>query len=428
VTVGTPPQPPPEWEPVTLGQIVDEGGGVIQTGPFGSQLHASDYVEDGIPSIMPVNLGDNRIVTDGIARVTEKDAGRLSRYRVRPGDIIYSRRGDVERRALVRSREDGWLCGTGCLMVRLGPTSSVDPAFASQYLGLPEVRRWIVRHAVGATMPNLNTSIMRAVPFVIPPMDTQRRIASILETVEAKIQLCSDTADTLEAICGAVFKSWFVNYDPVRARSGGQREYFGMADEVYSTFPDRFVLSEGTPVPAGWSRRRLGDICTFEYGKALKASDRRDGPVPVYGSAGVVGRHDKPLAAGPGIVVGRKGRPGTVRWAQEDFFPIDTSFYVLPKTSGVDLTVLRYLLHFANLERYAADSAVPGLSRSIAYGIPVIVPGARESAAFSEFHQRVQALISSNAVEAKKLELLRDNLRLALFPPTSTQVGALPLL
>jgi type I restriction enzyme, S subunit len=153
------------WEYTTLGEVCRRGGGEIQTGPFGSQLHAADYVSDGIPSIMPANIGDNRVVETNIARITINDAERLSRYRVRAGDIVYSRRGDVERRALIRKMQDGWLCGTGCLRVRLG-MHVADPSYTAFYLGHPFVREWIVRHAHGATMANLNTSILSACPFV----------------------------------------------------------------------------------------------------------------------------------------------------------------------------------------------------------------------------------------------------------------------
>src|SRR5260221_10707196 len=154
-------QLPKEWEQTTLGEACTRNGGDIQTGPFGSQLHASDYVPIGIPSIMPQNIGDNRISTDGIAYITRKDAERLNRYRVRKGDIVYSRRGDVERRAIIRENEEGWLCGTGCLRIRFD-NNNIDPLFISYYLGHPSVRQWIVRHAVGATMPNLNTGILSA--------------------------------------------------------------------------------------------------------------------------------------------------------------------------------------------------------------------------------------------------------------------------
>ncbi|MCM0588727.1 MAG: restriction endonuclease subunit S [Gloeotrichia echinulata CP02] len=199
---------PLHWKVTTLGESCKKGGGNIQTGPFGSQLHASDYVPFGIPSIMPQNIGDNRVLTEGIARITSEDAARLSRYLVKKGDIVYSRRGDVERRALIRTEEDGWLCGTGCLRVRFG-NSEVDPLYASYYLGHPSVRGWIVRHAVGATMPNLNTSILSALPFVIPPLPEQKAIAHILGTLDNKIELNREMNQTLENIAWTIFNSWF---------------------------------------------------------------------------------------------------------------------------------------------------------------------------------------------------------------------------
>ncbi len=167
---------PHGWTATTLGDACAGGGGNIQTGPFGTQLHASDYVDEGIPSIMPSDLRDNRIETSSIARIREQDAERLAVYRVQVGDVVYSRRGDVERRSLIRRNEHGWLCGTGCLRVRFG-SSGLNPFFGASYLGTPESRAWVVRHAVGATMPNLNTSILGALPMVVPPLALQARFA-----------------------------------------------------------------------------------------------------------------------------------------------------------------------------------------------------------------------------------------------------------
>ena len=100
---------PENWTWMTIGQVCKKGGGDVQTGPFGSQLHASDYVPEGIPSVMPQNIGDNQITLDGIAHIRPQDARKLERYILHKDDIVYSRRGDVERRALIRDREDGWL-------------------------------------------------------------------------------------------------------------------------------------------------------------------------------------------------------------------------------------------------------------------------------------------------------------------------------
>ena len=102
---------PKHWEVISLGEICRRGGGNIQTGPFGSQLHAADYVVEGIPSIMPENIGDHQIDTTDIARITIEDAQRLAKYIVKKGDIVYSRRGDITRRALICDKEDGDIVG-----------------------------------------------------------------------------------------------------------------------------------------------------------------------------------------------------------------------------------------------------------------------------------------------------------------------------
>ncbi len=248
---------PKEWEYTTLGEVCARGGGDVQTGPFGSQLHAADYVTHGVPSIMPQNIGDNRVVRDGIARITAEDARRLSRYLVRPGDIVYSRRGDVERRALIRSAEDGWLCGTGCLRIRFGD-GRIDPAFASYYLGDARVREWVVRHAHGATMPNLNTGILSALPFAEPPLSEQRAIAHILGTLDDKIELNRRMNETLEAMARSLFKSWFVDFDPVRAKTEGRDP--GLPKPLADLFPDSFEDSELGEIPRGWEVGTLGDV------------------------------------------------------------------------------------------------------------------------------------------------------------------------
>lgn len=156
---------------------------------------------------MPQNIGDNFIVADGIARVSPEDASRLSRYLLREGDIVYSRRGDVEKRALVRAENAGWLCGTGCLRVRLGAATPHDPRFLAYALGAEDVRDWIVRHAVGATMPNLNTSILGAVPLQVPGPSEQRAIADVLTALDDKIAANAQLIETATALASALFSS-----------------------------------------------------------------------------------------------------------------------------------------------------------------------------------------------------------------------------
>lgn len=208
---------------------------------------------------MPANIGDNRIIEDGIARIREADAIRLSKYRVQPGDIVYSRRGDVERRALVRPQESGWLCGTGCLRVRLGANGH-DPVFTSYYLGHPNVRQWIVRHAQGATMANLNTTILSNLPFIDLPSNTQRAIAKILGNLDEKIDLLREMNRTLEEMARAVFLAWFVDFEPVRAKAAGTTSFRGMPQALFDQLPDNFSPSEIGEIPTGWTVERVDDL------------------------------------------------------------------------------------------------------------------------------------------------------------------------
>jgi type I restriction enzyme S subunit len=361
---------PEEWRTTTLGDLCISGGGDIQTGPFGSQLHASDYVESGIPSVMPQNIGDNVIREDGIARITPHDAGRLSRYLLEQGDIVYSRRGDVERRAWVRSEQAGWLCGTGCLRVRLG--SSADSRFVSYYLGHPDIRAWIVQHAIGATMPNLNTGILSAVPVVIPPAREQVAIAEALAVLDDKISVNDATLFTADSLLEAHFSA---------AMQQSTREF------------------------------RLGELIGLKYGKALKEEDRVPGRIPVFGGNGVSGWHDTPLDHGPGIVIGRKGaNAGSVSWSQGAFWAIDTSFYVEPLSDRVPLEFLFYLLQSAGLRGLVGDSAIPGLNRDIALSALVPLPADEMIVRFSETARPLLALSAQLADESLALAELRDTL------------------
>ncbi|TWE13906.1 restriction endonuclease subunit S [Prauserella muralis] len=228
------------WERITLGVICESSGGGIQTGPFGSQLHASDYVQDGTPSVMPQNIGDNRIDPTGIARVSASDIARLSRYTLRAGDIVYSRRGDVERRALVRTENEGWLCGTGCLRVRIGDQSRYDSRFVSYALGLPESRKWIKRHAVGATMLNLNTSILSAVPLLVPSLSEQRAIAEALEALDNKIAANEKVSSISQELARSIFAR--------ATRLGGKATIRSIVKLVARGITPKYVESDGVVV------------------------------------------------------------------------------------------------------------------------------------------------------------------------------------
>ncbi len=192
-----------EWKEYKLGEIAD-----VQTGPFGSQLHMSDYQNEGTPIITVEHLGDNRIIHNNLPLVGEEDKNRLKKYVLAEGDIVFSRVGSVDRRAYVSAKEDGWLFSGRCLRVR--PSQKVDAKFLSYYFGLEDFKETIRRIAVGATMPSINTTILSNVVIPLPSIETQRRIASILSSLDDKIDLLHRENATLEQMAETLFRQWFV--------------------------------------------------------------------------------------------------------------------------------------------------------------------------------------------------------------------------
>lgn len=190
---------PEGWELATLGKICELSGGQIQTGPFGSQLHASDYVDHGTPVVMPKDLQNRRINESTTAKINAENAARLSRHRMKIGDIVFSRRGDVEKHALIGAHEENWICGTGCLLVRPG-SEWVSPSYISFSLDQAVTKAWLTQHAVGATMPNLNTGILSEVPVTLPANKILNFFEILVGTTEKQISANNAVAESLTKI------------------------------------------------------------------------------------------------------------------------------------------------------------------------------------------------------------------------------------
>ena len=239
-----------EWKEVRLGDIAD-----VQTGPFGSQLHKSDYIAEGIPCIMPTNIGPHlNFIVDGIAHVSEVDANRLSRHLTEIGDIIYARRGDIEKCAYVTTNEEKWLCGTGCLKIRCN--NEVNSRFIAYLLSTAECKKWITGNAVGTTMLNLSKGILSNLPLLVPSHEDQRRIASILSSLDRKIELNNKINADLEEMAQAIFKNWFVDFEPFK--------------------DGKFVDSELGMIPEGWKVGSPYEYVKVVYGAPYKSAKFND--------------------------------------------------------------------------------------------------------------------------------------------------------
>lgn len=238
-----------EWRIENLGSISIQ----IQTGPFGSQLHQSDYSDIGTPVIMPKDIVDGKISDDSIARVEEVHVNRLARHKVNEGDIIYPRRGDVRKCAYTTAIQSGWLCGTGCLRVTIDNKKAV-PKYVFYHLQEEKTRGWIEKHAIGATMLNLNTSILSNIPLRIPRLDVQKKIATILSRYDSLIDNYQKQIKLLEEAAQRLYKEWFAqnnNLETIKLVDISSKITDGVHNTVYN--------EEGSPYKLLSCKNVVGD-------------------------------------------------------------------------------------------------------------------------------------------------------------------------
>jgi len=349
-------------------------------------------------------------IKNGISGQTKfTDATYDPCYLVTAGDMLFSWSGQPETSLDVSwwRGSDGWL------------NQHIFKVLPDKKRCLPEFFYYLLKylkpHFIAIARNKQTTGLghvtkadLERITVRIPSIPLQREIAGILGALDDKIELNRRMNETLEAMARAIFKSWFVDFDPVRAKSEGRDT--GLPSDIATLFPDSFVDSELRKIPKGWKVESLGDILELAYGKGLKEDDRSIGSVPVYGSNGQIGWHSESLVNGPGIVVGRKGNPGFVTWVHTDFFPIDTTFYVVPKSNCPSLYYLYHALGLQDLPSLSADSAVPGLNRNAAYMSNQVVPPKDILKAFDSLVAPLRDKKHDGQKESATLSTIRDSL------------------
>ena len=229
-----------EWKIYKLSEIAD-----IQTGPFGSQLHNNDYVDNGTPIVTVEHLGNRKFSTRNLPCVSDADKARLSKYILNEGDIVFSRVGSVDRCSYVSSDEDGWMFSGRCLRVRCN--NMCNPLFLYYYFCKETIKQYIRSIAVGATMPSINTKLLSDLPITLPSIDVQDKAVQILSRLDDKIELNRQINDNLEQQAQALYKSWFVDFEPFK--------------------DGRFEESEIGLIPEGWCVGKAEDFYEINIGK-----------------------------------------------------------------------------------------------------------------------------------------------------------------
>jgi type I restriction enzyme S subunit len=233
-----------DWKTANLGNLAE-----VQTGPFGSQLKNEQYITGGTPVVTVEHITNFLIEDFTYPSVTDEDKNRLKKYTLKAGDIVFSRVGSVDLSALVKNHQDGWLFSSRMLRVRV--KEKLNTKFLSYYLRQSSVRQFIINTSVGSTMPSINTELLKNLPVVYCSLEKQKKIASVLSSLDDKIELNNRINSELENLAKTIYDYWFVQFDfpdengkPYKS-SGGKMVY------------NQEIKRE---IPVSWEVKLLGDI------------------------------------------------------------------------------------------------------------------------------------------------------------------------
>lgn len=306
---------------------------------------------DEYPFITPSDMvGQKRaLITDRY--LSADGAELLKRNLLPPGSVAVSCIGWQMGKAIMTSRPSF----TNQQLNTIIPNGLVYPDFLYYVLVTWRERLLSLGASTGVRTPILNKSAFSDLRIQIPPLPAQRKIAAVLSAYDDLIENNSRRIALLEAMAHLLYREWFVEF-----------RYPG-----HESVP--LVESELGPVPEGWEVGRLDDALMLQRGFDLPRKKRRDGSVPVYASTGIIDTHNKAKVKAPGVVTGRSGSLGTVIYADEDFWPLNTALWVREFRRATPIYAF-FLLDSSHLEKYNSGASVPTLNRNDVHGLPVVLP------------------------------------------------------
>lgn len=394
-----------EWKEVRLGEVAD-----VQTGPFGSQLHKENYVNKGTPIVTVEHLGNKWFTSQNLPMVSDEDKLRLAKYCSQEGDVIFSRVGSVDRCSYVSKEYSGWLFSGRCLRVR--PRSGINPEYLYYFLTNEGTKQYIRNIAVGATMPSINTKLLNEVPITIPSLDDQHRIASILSSLDRKIELNNKINADLEEMAQAIFKNWFVDFEPFK--------------------DGKFVDSELGKIPEGWKVGTIGDIVEFQNGFTFSSKDFsengeykiitiksvQDGCLVTEGSSKVTEYPTKmpaycKLQSGD-ILLSLTGNVGRCCLVTETNLLLNQRVAKIKAKECYDNSFSYALFRLKKTKELlisiSRGTAQANLSPVEASKLPMVIPSEDARKSFSMISDSIMNKIISIHIENSRISLLRDTL------------------
>jgi type I restriction enzyme S subunit len=398
-----------EWRTATVADLQQEEILLVEDGNHGEyRPRPNEFVDAGIAYIRAADMYAGRVLFESASKINEKARQRITKGIGAPGDVLLSHKGTVGKVALVPDNAPPFVCSPQTTFWRALDQQCMDRKYLYAFLRSSGFHTQLATRAGETDMaPYVSLTSQRGLSVTLPPIGTQRAIAHILGTLDDKIELNRRMNETLEAIARALFRSWFVDFDPVRAKAEGRDT--GLPKHLADLFPGSFEDSEFGKIPTGWRATDWGSLVSLEYGRSLQGYSGQDGPYPVYGTNGMIGHHSAPLCEHSGIVIGRKGAYRGVHYCGTPFFVIDTAFYVEPRTS-MEMRWAYYELLRQDINSMDSGSAIPSTSRQDFYSVPVLSPPYQVQRAFVEHLSPCWSRQELNTQEDRTLAALRDTL------------------
>jgi type I restriction enzyme, S subunit len=387
-----------DWEYAPLGEVCSR----ITYG-FTNPMPTVDG--DGAYMVTAKDIKNGRIQYQ-TARKTSWDAyrGKLTdKSRPAKGDLLLTKDGSIGRLALC---DRGDICINQSVAL-LQSNGKGDFRYIKYLLEAPEYQQKMESDSDGSTIKHIYITRVDKMIIPLPPRKEQQGIASILGALDDKIELNRKTNETLEAMAKALFKSWFVDFDPVRAKAEGRPT--GLPAEISDLFPDSFEDSELGEIPSGWEVGGLEKFLVLQRGFDLPAPQRIKGAYPVVAASGISGTHNEPMSPAPGVVTGRSGVLGKVFYIQSDFFPLNTTLWA--KEFRLATPIYGYfLLGDIDFAVFNAGSAVPTLNRNHLGSLRFSLPPKALIGSFTEVADNLMRRKEGVVAEISNLSATRDAL------------------
>ena len=414
-----------DWPLVSVDDIKANRPSSIAIGPFGSRMKSDCYVSEGVRVVRGTNLTGGRSVSGDFVFITPEKADELTSANLLPNDLVFPHRGAIGEVGIVPNDGERYVLSSS-LMKLTCSASRAHPDFIYYFFKSEAGRFELLKNASQVGTPGIGQPLasLKQIKLRLPPVDVQRSISAALRALDDRIALLRETNATLEAIAQALFKSWFVDFDPVRAKQQGLAPA-GMDEATAALFPESFEESVLGLVPKGWKVRALDEIATYLNGLALqKFPPRDDSWLPVIKIA--------QLRRGDTVGADRAGRnlkPEYIIQNGDILFSWSGSLEVevwcggegalnqhLFKVTSKDFPKWFYLHwtrhHLDHFRQIAASKATTmgHIQRGHLSEAKVLVPPAALLGAMDAYFAPLLARIVQNELQAQSLATLRDTL------------------